>query len=120
MAIVLQSLDRDHLHVAGFGHGCLFVASSSVGSPSDATLRRPSSATLSRSHPHNPSHPSSVVMGNSSTLLVTSVGDSVLVAPHIIQNLLSIHRFTTDNSFSIALDPFGLFVKDLATRTLLA
>jgi hypothetical protein len=67
---------------------------------------------------------------NSSTLSVTSVCDSilpgllylngVLVAPYIMQNLLSVRRFTTDNSCSIEFDPFGLFVKDLATRTLLA
>jgi hypothetical protein len=86
--------------------------------------------TLSRSHLTHPSHPSSIVIGNGSTLLVTSVGVSVLlgpfylnnilVAPHITHNLLFVHWFTTDNSYSIEFDLFGLSVKDLATRTLLA
>jgi hypothetical protein len=79
--------------------------------------------------PH-PSLPSSIVAGNGSALPVTSVGDAVLpspfrlskvlVAPHIIQNLLSVRQFTTDNSCSMEFDSFGLSVKDLATTTLLA
>jgi hypothetical protein len=63
-----------------------------------------------------PSHPSSIVVGNGSTLPVTSVGASY----HITHNLLSVRRFTTDNSCSIEFDPSGFSVKDLATRTLLA
>jgi hypothetical protein len=75
-------------------------------------------------------HPSSIVVGNGSTLPVTSVGASVLprpfylndvlVAPHITHNLLSVRCFTTDNSCSIEFDPSGFSVKDLATRTPLA
>ena len=90
----------------------------------------PTAGTLSRSHPPLPSHPSSIVVGNGSTLPVTSVGASVLpgpfylndvlVAPHITHNLLSVRQFTTDNSCSIEFDPSGFSVKDLATRTLLA
>jgi hypothetical protein len=63
-------------------------------------------------------------------LSVTSVGDSVLsvpfylndvlVAPDFVQSLFSVCRFTTDNSCSMEFDPFVLFVKDLATRRLLA
>jgi hypothetical protein len=78
----------------------------------------PTTGTLSRSHPL-PSHPSSIVVGNSSTLPVISVGASVLpgpfylndvlVAPHITHNLLSVRRFTTDNSCSIEFDPRGFF-----------
>jgi hypothetical protein len=59
--------------------------------------------------------------GNRSTLLVTSVGDTalpgpfclnnVLVTPDIIQNLLSVCRFTTDNWCSMEFDPFGLSVE---------
>jgi hypothetical protein len=74
-------------------------------------------------------HPSSILVDNSSILPVTSVGDSVLsgpfylndvlVAPDLVQSLLSIHRFTTDNSCSVEFDPFGLFVKDLATKRML-
>jgi hypothetical protein len=88
-------------------------------------------AVISLPSPPPPFLPSpSIVVGNSSTLSVTSVGASilpvlfylndVLVAPHITHNLLSIHRFTTDNSCSIEFDPFGFSVKDLATRTPLA
>jgi hypothetical protein len=90
----------------------------------------PTTGTLSRSHLPLPSHPSSIIVGNGSTLPVTSVGASVLpgpfylndvlVAPHITHNLLSVRRFTTDNSCSIEFDPSGFSVKDLATRTLLA
>jgi hypothetical protein len=70
-------------------------------------------------------NPSSIIVGNRSALLVTSVGDStltglfylnnVLVTPDIIQNLLSVHRFTTNNWCSMEFDPFGLSVKDLST-----
>jgi hypothetical protein len=52
--------------------------------------------------------PSSIIVGNGSVLPVTSVGDTVLpgpfylnnilVAPDIIQNLLFVHEFTTNNS----------------------
>jgi hypothetical protein len=51
--------------------------------------------------------PSSIVVGNGSALPVTSVGDSalpgpfylnnVLVTSDIIQNLFSVHHFTTNN-----------------------
>lgn len=68
-------------------------------------------------------------MGNKHILLITSVGDSVLsrafhlhnvfVASHIIQNLLSVRQFTTDNSCPIEFDSFGLFVKVLGTQCLL-
>jgi hypothetical protein len=53
------------------------------------------------------SNPSSISVGNGSSLPITSVGDSVLPGPFylnnillasdMVQNLLSIHRFTTDN-----------------------
>jgi histone deacetylase 1/2 len=43
-----------------------------------------------------------------------------LVSPHIIKNLIFICRFTTDNNCSIEFDPFGLFVKDLQTRNVIA
>jgi hypothetical protein len=85
---------------------------------------------LSRSHPPHSTHPTSIIVGNGSTLPLTLVGVSVLpgpfylndvpVAPHIIHNLLSIHRFTTDNSYSVEFDPSGFSMKDLATRTPLA
>jgi hypothetical protein len=46
--------------------------------------------------------------------------NDVLVTPDLVQSLLSIRHFTTDNSCSIEFDPFGLSVKDLATRRVLA
>jgi hypothetical protein len=63
-------------------------------------------------------------VGNGSPLPVTLVGDTilpglfylnVLVTPDIIQNLLSVHRFTTNNWCSMEFDPFSLSVKDLST-----
>jgi hypothetical protein len=73
--------------------------------------------------------PSSIIVGNRSSLPVTSVGDmtlpgpfylnNVLVTPDIIQNLLSVHRFTNDNWCSMKFDPFGLYVKDLSTRNVI-
>jgi hypothetical protein len=72
----------------------------------------------------------SIVVGNGPSLLVTSVGNTtfpspfylnnVLVTPDIIQNLLSVRRFTTDNWCSIEFDPYGLFVKDLSSRNVIA
>jgi hypothetical protein len=69
--------------------------------------------TLSHSLSPHPSHPSSIIVGNSSTLPVTSVRASVLsgpfnlndvlIAPHIIHILFSVLRFTTANSCSIEL-----------------
>ena len=90
----------------------------------------PDAGILTSSHPPPPSCPSSIIVGNGSALPVTSVGDSVfpgsfrlhnvLVAPNIVHNLLSVRQFTVDNSCSIEFDPFGLSVKDLTSRRLLA
>jgi hypothetical protein len=90
----------------------------------------PTAGMLSCSHPPHSSHPTSIVVGNGSTLPITSVGASVLpgpfqlndvlVAPHITHNLIYVRRFTTDNSCSMEFDPFGFSMKDLATRTPLA
>jgi hypothetical protein len=84
---------------------------------------------LTRSHPPHSSHPTSIVVGNGSTLPVISVGASVLpgpfylndvlVAPHITHNLLFVRWFTIDDSCFIEFDPSGFSVKDLATRTTL-
>jgi hypothetical protein len=62
---------------------------------------------LTSVHPPISTSPSSIIVGNGSALPVTSVGDSaifspfylnnVLITPDIIQNLLYIRRFTTDN-----------------------
>jgi hypothetical protein len=40
----------------------------------------------------------------------------VLVAPSMVHNLLSIRRFTVDNSCSVEFDSSGLTVKDLVSR----
>jgi hypothetical protein len=75
-------------------------------------------------------HPHSIIVGNGSVLPVTSVGDlvlsrpfdlnDVLVAPDLVQSLLSVHHFITDNSCSMEFDPFDLSWKDLATRSVIA
>jgi hypothetical protein len=80
---------------------------------------------ISTPHPLNSSNPSSIIVGNGSSLSVTSVGYSVLTGPFylnnillalgMIQNLLFVRRFTTDNWCSMKFDPFNLSVKDLST-----
>jgi hypothetical protein len=75
------------------------------------------------------SKPSSIVVGNGSSLPITSVGDSILpgpfylnnilLAPDVVQSLLSIRRFTTNNWCSMEFDPFGLSVKDLTTNNVI-
>lgn len=88
---------------------------------------------LSSSHPPPSSGPSPIIARNGALLLVTSVGShsfstpqrplllsNVLVSPNIIKNLISVRRFTTDNNCSIEFDPFGLSVKDLQTRSMIA
>lgn len=88
---------------------------------------------LSTSSLPTSSTPSSIIVGNGALLPVTAIGSrtfyfrrrnlvlkDVLVSPHIIKNLISIRRFTTDNNCSIEFDPFGLSVKDLQTRNVIA
>jgi hypothetical protein len=80
-------------------------------------------------HPSNSSHPPSIVVGNGSSLPITSVGDSILpgpfylnnilLAPDMVQSLLSVHCFTTDNWCSMEFDPFDLSVKDLSIRNVI-
>jgi hypothetical protein len=80
-------------------------------------------------HPASSTDPSSIIVGNGLALPVTLVGDlalpglfylnNVLVTPDIIQNLLFVHRFTTDNWCSMEFDLFGLSVKDLSTRNVI-
>jgi hypothetical protein len=84
---------------------------------------------ISKPRPLNSSTPSSIIVGSGSSLPIASVGDSVipgpfylnniLLAPDIVQSLLSIRRFTTDNWCSMEFDPFGLSVKDLTTRNMI-
>jgi hypothetical protein len=72
----------------------------------------------------------SIVVGNGSSLPVTSLGNTALLGPFylnnilvisdIIYNLLSVYHFTTDNWYSIEFDPFALSVKDLSSRNVIA
>jgi len=88
---------------------------------------------LSTFHHPSSSSPSSTIVGNRASLPITSIGShsfsttrrplvlsDVLVSPNIIKNLISVRRFTTDNNCSIEFDPFGLSVKDLQTRSVIA
>ncbi|WVZ53344.1 LOW QUALITY PROTEIN: hypothetical protein U9M48_004304, partial [Paspalum notatum var. saurae] len=77
-----------------------------------------------------PSRYPSIVVGNGALLPISTSGvahlpgpfhlHDVLVAPNLIKNLISVHRFTTDNSCSIEFDPFGCSVKDLQSRNVIA
>jgi hypothetical protein len=90
----------------------------------------PNLRTISLPHPYNPTSPSSIIVGNRLTLPVTSVGDTVLSStfvpkqhprcPNIIQNLLSVYHFTTNNRCSMEFDPWGLTIRDLTTRVVVA
>lgn len=85
----------------------------------------PDPGTISLPHPCRPTFTSSIIVSNGSTLTVTSVGDTVLhgplylnnilVAPNIIQNILSVHRLTTDNHRYMEFDPWRLTIRDLIT-----
>jgi hypothetical protein len=89
----------------------------------------PSIGNISTLCPLASSNPSSIVIGNGSSLLITSVGDSVLpepfylnnilLAPDMVQDTLFVHRFTTDNWCSMEFDPFGSSMKDLTTKNLI-
>jgi hypothetical protein len=86
----------------------------------------PDPGILSSVHSPSSSLPSSIMVANGSCLPVTFVGAAdahgsfclpdVLVAPSMVHNLLSIRRFTVDNSYSVEFDFSGLTVKDLASR----
>ncbi|KAI3674945.1 hypothetical protein L2E82_51782 [Cichorium intybus] len=77
---------------------------------------------------HN-SGPNRIVVGNGSHIPIHGSGHTtlpppfpplklynILHAPHLIKNLLSIRRLTTDNSVAVEFDPFGLLVKDYQTQ----
>jgi hypothetical protein len=87
----------------------------------------PSVGNISILHPLASSNPLSTVVGNGSSLLITSIGDSVLPGPFylnnilldMVQSLLFVCRFTTDNWCSMEFDPFDLSVKDLTTKNVI-
>jgi hypothetical protein len=84
---------------------------------------------ISTLRPLTSSNPPSIVVGNDSSLSITSVGDSflpepfylnnILLAPDMVQSLLSVCRFTTDNWCSVEFDSFGLSVKDLTIKNVI-
>jgi hypothetical protein len=59
--------------------------------------------------------PSLIIVGNGSILPVTSTGaahlpaslrlNNVLVSPNLIENLISVRQFTSDNNCSVEFDP---------------
>jgi hypothetical protein len=84
---------------------------------------------ISTLRPLASSNPSSIVVGNGSSLPITSVGDSVLPRPFylnnillaldMVQSLLSVRCFTTHNWCYMEFDPFGLSVNDLTTKNVI-
>jgi hypothetical protein len=84
---------------------------------------------LTSVHPPTSTDPSSITIGNGSTLPAALVGDSalhgpfyinnILIIPDIIQNLLFVRYFTTDNWWSMEFDLFGHSMKDLSTRNMI-
>ncbi|WVZ65184.1 hypothetical protein U9M48_014593 [Paspalum notatum var. saurae] len=71
-----------------------------------------------------------ILVGNGSFLPVSHSGYStiptasralhlqnILVAPKLVQNLLSVRTLTRDNSVSVEFDPRGFSIKDLCTKT---
>jgi hypothetical protein len=101
-----------------------------VADPGATNHTTPHPSHIFSPRPLSLTHPSSIVVGNAYVLPVTSVGDlvlsrlfyrnDVLVAPDLVQSLLSVCCFTTDNSCSMEFDHFGLSVNELATRRVLA
>lgn len=69
-----------------------------------------------------------VIVGNGNQLPVTHIGrtqtpatpplklTNILVTHGIIKSLISVRKFTMDNSCSVEFDPFGFSVKDLRTK----
>jgi hypothetical protein len=87
------------------------------------------SGILTYCHPPSSSTPSSIIVGNGTSLPVVSTGstlmgpihlNNVLVSPSIIKNLVSVCQFTIDNNCSVEFDPAGFSVKDLRTRSVIA
>jgi hypothetical protein len=83
---------------------------------------------LSHSRPLSRSTPSSIIMGDDSTIPVMSTDpthiaplhlDNILVSLHIIKNLVLLHQFTTNNVCSVKFGLLGLSVKDLRTQSVI-
>ena len=58
--------------------------------------------------------------GSRSTAIATTASPlrltNVLIAPHLIKNLISVRALTRDNLVSVEFDPWGFSIKDLRTR----
>ena len=74
--------------------------------------------------------PSSILVGNGHHLPVTATGSTtlpphdfrltdVLASPDVVTSLISVCRFTKDNSCSVEFYPCGFLVKDLRARRVL-
>jgi hypothetical protein len=105
------------MSVQGFSPWILDSGASSHMTSSDGILLR-----------RTPTSISSILVGNGTSIPVTSLGHSVLptpastfalnnvlVVPSIVQNLLSVRQFTCDNHVTIEFDAFGFSVKELPT-----
>src|ERR1044071_7127118 len=70
-----------------------------------------------------------IIVGNGDTIPVLGQGTkylpkpfppfvlkNVLYSPRLVKNLISVRRFTIDNSVSVEFDPFGFLVKDYKTK----
>uniref|UniRef100_A0A0A8XWH6 Uncharacterized protein n=1 Tax=Arundo donax TaxID=35708 RepID=A0A0A8XWH6_ARUDO len=80
------------------------------------------------------SPPCSVIVGNGHSVPVSRSGHThlhtptghtfhlcnVLHVPSLVHNLLSVRKFTRDNSCSIEFDPLGFSVKDLQTKAVIS
>jgi hypothetical protein len=101
-----------------------------VADPGACNHTTSDASNLTSVHPPTFTDPLSIIVGNGSAPPVTLVGDlalldlfylnNVLITPDIIQNLLSVHCFTSDNWCSMKFDQFDLSVKDLSTWNMIA
>jgi small nuclear ribonucleoprotein (snRNP)-like protein len=138
-SLAVEPVSSPSLPSASIGAPSLALSAHTVPSPPPPTPTTdsgasfhttPTTSSLFHSHPPHSSHPSSIIVGNGSTLPVTSVGASVLpgpfylndvlVAPGLTHLLLSVRRFTSDNQCSMEFDPWGLTIRHLPTHAVLA
>ncbi|XP_071712692.1 uncharacterized protein [Rutidosis leptorrhynchoides] len=74
--------------------------------------------------------PRKIIVGNGNSIPIHGYGhtsipfinrplylSNVLHAPHLIKNLISVRRLTTENNISLDFDPFGFTVKDFPQGT---
>ncbi|KAK8937455.1 hypothetical protein KSP39_PZI012258 [Platanthera zijinensis] len=96
-----------------------------TGASSHMTSSPGNLSSLSHSSIHK-----SILVGNGNYIPVHGLGHctlpppnppmtlpNVLLAPHIVKNLISVRQFTKDNNCSVEFDPLGFSVKDITTGT---